>query len=57
MNDTRLAIVALVVALAVFGVVAITLVTIPMQIQQAEARGCPLSGPAVNASKARCFQG
>ena len=59
MNDTTFVVIAIVAALAVLGVVAVTLVTIPIQIQQAEAAfgnsGCPTSGPAVNASKGRCF--
>jgi hypothetical protein len=35
------------------GVVAITIVTIPLQ--QAEARGCPITSTGVNASQGRCF--
>ena len=59
MNDTRLAIVAIVAALALFGVVAVTALTIPLQ--QAEARpstavrSCDLGGGAYNASKGQCF--
>ena len=52
-QQTSMAVIAIVAALALFGVVAITIVTIPLQ-QQAEARGCPL-GPAFNASQGRCF--
>jgi Mn2+/Fe2+ NRAMP family transporter len=57
-TTTSYAIIAIVVALALMGVVAITLVTIPLQ-QQAEAaqppgRGCEFT-PAGNASKARCI--
>ncbi len=49
-------VIAIVAALAVLGVVAITLVAIPLQMQQAEGqRGCPLNTPALNASKGRCF--
>ena len=48
------AIIAIVAALALFGVVAITVLTIPQQ-QEAEARGCK-SSQAFNASKGCCFQ-
>jgi hypothetical protein len=52
---TSIAIIAIVAALALFGVVVITVaVTIPLQ-QQAEAAGCPLGSPGFNASKSRCF--
>jgi len=54
-TGTSMVIIAIVAALALLGVVAITIVTIPLQIQQAEAAGCPPTGPAVNASKGRCF--
>jgi hypothetical protein len=59
-NNNQLAMIAVVAALALFGVVAITLVTIPLQ-QQAEARpntavrGCDAGGVAFNASLGRCF--
>jgi hypothetical protein len=53
-NNSPLAIIAILAALAVLGVVAVTVVTLT---QEAEARGCPITGPAVNASKARCFRG
>jgi hypothetical protein len=39
MNDTTFIVVAIVAALTLFGVVAITIVSITLQ-QQAEARGC-----------------
>ena len=52
MNDTTFVVIAIVAALALFGVVAITMVTIPIQ-QQAEAAGC--RGPGFNASQGRCF--
>jgi hypothetical protein len=59
-NNQQLALLALVAALALLGVVVITVaVTIPLQ-QEAEARGCinpnaPAGGSiAVNASKGRC---
>ena len=61
MNDTTFVVIAIVAALALLGVVAITLVTIPLQ-QQAEAArpagaGCPGTVPGANASQARCFNG
>jgi hypothetical protein len=60
MNDTTFVVIAIVAALALFGVVAITLVTIPLQ--QADAArpigaGCPGTVPGANASKTRCFNG
>jgi hypothetical protein len=55
-TTTSMVIIAIVVALGLLGVVAITIVTIPLQ--QAEAaqppgRGCEFT-PGGNASKARC---
>jgi hypothetical protein len=56
-----IAVIAIVAALALFGVVVVTVaVTIPLQ--QAEAArpvgaGCPGTSPAANASKTRCFAG
>jgi hypothetical protein len=56
-NQQQLALIALVAALALLGVVVITVaVTIPLQ-QQAEAVGCPAGTPGANASKGRCFRG
>jgi hypothetical protein len=56
-NKQQLALIALVTALALLGVVVVTVaVTIPLQ-QQAEARGCPINTPGVNASQGRCFRG
>jgi hypothetical protein len=53
---TSITIIAIVAALALLGIVVVTVAfTIPLQ--QAEARGCPISTPAVNASHARCFRG
>jgi hypothetical protein len=57
MSNTTFVIIAMVTALALLGVVAITIVTIPLQ-QQAEAaqppgKGCEFT-PGGNASKARC---
>jgi hypothetical protein len=48
------AVIAIVAALALLGIVAITVVSIPLQ-QEAEAKGCRTS-IAFNASKGRCFQ-
>jgi hypothetical protein len=54
-NNTSLGVIAIVAAVALLGVVVVTVaVTIPLQ-QQAEAAGCPLGTPAVNASRGRCF--
>ena len=53
MNETTFVVIAIVAALALVGVVAFTIVTIPIQIQQAEAAGC--RGPGFNASQGRCF--
>jgi hypothetical protein len=57
----QLALIAIVAALALFGVVMVTVAT-TMQLQQAEAapgceKGFPQSAPAFNASKGRCFKG
>jgi hypothetical protein len=58
MQNNQLAMIAVVAALAVLRVVVLTVaVTIPLQQQQAEARGCPPESPAANASKTRCFKG
>jgi len=55
-NNTAFAVIAIVSALALFGVVVITVaVTIP-SLQEAEAAGCRTS-QAFNASKGRCFRG
>jgi hypothetical protein len=50
-----IAVIAIVAALALFGVVAVTVAT-TMQLQEAEAIGCKTS-TAFNASKGRCFRG
>jgi hypothetical protein len=52
--NTSIAVIAIIAALALLGVVVVTVVTLT---QEAEARGCSITGPAVNASKARCFRG
>jgi uncharacterized membrane protein len=51
-NDTTLAIVALVAALGLLGVVVVDSINVPQQ--QAFAKGCPLSTPAADASKTHC---
>jgi hypothetical protein len=52
---TSIAVIAIVAAVALLGVVVLTVaVTLPLQ-QQAEAVGCPISSPGINASKGRCF--
>jgi hypothetical protein len=55
--NTVIVVMAIVSALAVFGVVAVTI-----QLQQADAArpagaGCPATVPGANASRARCFNG
>jgi NhaP-type Na+/H+ or K+/H+ antiporter len=53
-NNASRAIIAIVAALALRGVVVVTVAfTIPLQ-QEAEAKGCPGSTPAFNVSKGRC---
>jgi len=54
-HNYNLAILAIVAALALLGVVMV-LVANNLAVQEAEA-GCPLSSPAPNASKGRCFRG
>jgi hypothetical protein len=59
-STTSIAIIAVVAALALLGVVVTVAVTIPLQ--QADAArpvgaGCPGTSPAANASKTRCFAG
>ena len=53
MEQTTLAIIAIVAALGLLGLVVAESVNIPKQ-QQAYAKGCT-SGVAFNASKGRCF--
>jgi ACT domain-containing protein len=56
MQNGQLALIAVIAALAMLGVVVLTVaVTIPLQQQAAEAVGCKNS-IAFNASKGRCFQ-
>ena len=60
-NNTALAVIAIVSALALFGVVMVTVAT-TMQLQEAEARpntavkSCDAGGVAFNASQGRCFR-
>jgi hypothetical protein len=55
-NNTTFVVIAIVAALAMFGVVMVT-VSVTMQLQEAEGqRGCPPNTPAFNASKGRCFR-
>jgi hypothetical protein len=54
-TTTSIAVIAIVAAVALLGVVVLTVaVTLPLQ-QQAEAVGCPISSPGINASQGRCF--
>ena len=55
MNNTTFAVIAIVSALALLGVVAVTVASITLQ-QEAEARGCSATSPAANASKLRCIR-
>jgi hypothetical protein len=61
MNDnTTFAVIAFMSALAMFGVVMVTVAT-TMQLQQAEGlpgceKGFPSSAPAINNSKGRCLK-
>jgi hypothetical protein len=57
MNNTTFAVIAIVSALAMFGVVMVT-ITVTLPLQQAEA-GCERGNAvslAVNASQGRCFR-
>ena len=54
-NNNQLALIAIVAALALLGVV-IVLAVMTIPVQEAEARGCPVATPAVNASQGRCFR-
>jgi hypothetical protein len=53
MDTQTLVIFALVAALGLVTVVAVDLI---LTMQEAEARGCPASSPAANASLGRCFR-
>ena len=61
MQNNQLAMIAVVAALALLGVVVITVaVTIPLQEAEAArplGAGCPGTVPGANASKTRCFNG
>jgi hypothetical protein len=52
-QETTLAIIAIIAALGLLGVVVVESISIPPQ-QQADARGCT-NGIAFNASQGRCF--
>jgi hypothetical protein len=55
---TTIAIIAIVAALALLGVVVTVAVTIPLQEAEAGCeRGLGASAPAINASKGRCVRG
>ena len=43
--------------MAVLGLVTVVAVDIMLTSQEAEARGCSGTSPALNASKGRCFHG
>jgi len=57
--NTTFVVIAIVAALAMFGVVAITAFTIPLQEAEARpntaVRGCDFFGWAYNVSQRRCF--
>ena len=55
MNITTSAVIAVVSALALFGVVMVTVATTTMLLQEAEARGCPVFGQGFFASEGRCL--
>jgi hypothetical protein len=48
---------AIVLAFGVFLIAGLLVIPAVELGQQAEAAGCPSTGPAVNASKGRCFHG
>ena len=61
-RNVPIAVIAIVAALGLLGVVVVTVaVTIPLQQQADAARpigaGCPGTVPGANASKTRCFNG
>ena len=51
-NDITLTVIAIVAVIGLLGLVVVETVSVQ---QQAEARGCPPTTPALNASKGRCF--
>jgi hypothetical protein len=56
--NTTIAVISIVAALGLLGVVAITLVTIPLQLQQAEAVGCEFGSmnyTPISHSNRRCL--
>jgi NhaP-type Na+/H+ or K+/H+ antiporter len=59
-NTTSIAVIAIVAAVALLGVVVFTVtVIIPLQAEAARpvGAGCSATSPAANASKTRCFNG
>jgi len=59
---TSYAIIAIVAAVALLGVVVVTIAAVTISLQQADAArpvgaGCPGTVPGANASKTRCFNG
>jgi hypothetical protein len=57
-RNVSIAIIGIVAALGVLGLVVVTVATVSIQLQEAEAqRGCSPTNPAFNASQGRCFRG
>ena len=56
MNDKTLVVIAAVAAMALLGVVAITIVSIPLQEAEAGCEKSQLITQAFNASQGRCFR-
>jgi len=61
-TTTSYAIIAIVAAVALLGVVVVTIAAVTISLQQADAArpvgaGCPGTVPGANASKTRCFNG
>ena len=55
-NKTSYAVIGIVAALALFGIVVLTVAVTVVPLQQTEAAGCPFDTPALDASKGRCFR-
>jgi hypothetical protein len=56
MNETTFVVIAIVAALALFGVLAITIVSIPLQEAEAGCEKSAVGINAFNASQGRCFR-
>jgi hypothetical protein len=56
-NTSSLGVIAIVAALALLGIVVVTVAFTILLQQEAEARGCPIGTPGANASQGRCFRG